>query len=163
METGIRGRIETVVTQKESAKTLGSGLLDVYATPAMIALMEGCASQSVAPYLDEGCGTVGTAVNIRHLAATPIGMKVYCESILTEVDGRRLLFNVKAYDETGLIGEGTHERFIINSEKFFAKVNAKKAANKWLIYEGDMEQPLPITQEKDKEYFLRIYAQNQGI
>ncbi len=128
METGIRGRIETVVTQKESAKTLGSGLLDVYATPAMIALMEGCASQSVAPYLDEGCGTVGTAVNIRHLAATPIGMKVYCESILTEVDGRRLLFNVKAYDETGLIGEGTHERFIINSEKFFAKVNAKKAA-----------------------------------
>ena len=128
METGIRGRIETVVTQKESAKTLGSGLLDVYATPAMIALMEGCASQSVAPYLDEGCGTVGTAVNIRHLAATPIGMKVYCESILTEVDGRRLPFNVKAYDETGLIGEGTHERFIINSEKFFAKVNAKKAA-----------------------------------
>ncbi len=128
METGIRGRIETVVTQKESAKTLGSGLLDVYATPAMIALMEGCASQSVAPYLDEGFGTVGTAVNIRHLAATPIGMKVYCESILTEVDGRRLLFNVKAYDETGLIGEGTHERFIINSEKFFAKVNAKKAA-----------------------------------
>ncbi len=128
METGIRGRIETVVAQKESAKTLGSGLLDVYATPAMIALMEGCASQSVAPYLDEGCGTVGTAVNIRHLAATPIGMKVYCESILTEVDGRRLLFNVKAYDETGLIGEGTHERFIINSEKFFAKVNAKKAA-----------------------------------
>lgn len=128
METGIRGRIETVVTQKESAKTLGSGLLDVYATPAMIALMEGCASQSIAPYLDEGCGTVGTAVNIRHLAATPIGMKVYCESILTEVDGRRLLFNVKAYDETGLIGEGTHERFIINSEKFFAKVNAKKAA-----------------------------------
>ena len=128
METGIRGRIETVVTQKESAKTLGSELLDVYATPAMIALMEGCASQSVAPYLDEGCGTVGTAVNIRHLAATPIGMKVYCESILTEVDGRRLLFNVKAYDETGLIGEGTHERFIINSEKFFAKVNAKKAA-----------------------------------
>ncbi len=128
METGIRGRIETVVTQKESAKTLGSGLLDVYATPAMIALMEGCASQSVALYLDEGCGTVGTAVNIRHLAATPIGMKVYCESILTEVDGRRLLFNVKAYDETGLIGEGTHERFIINSEKFFAKVNAKKAA-----------------------------------
>ncbi len=128
METGIRGRIETVVTQKESAKTLGSGLLDVYATPAMIALMEGCASQSVAPYLDEGCGTVGTAVNIRHLAATPMGMKVYCESILTEVDGRRLLFNVKAYDETGLIGEGTHERFIINSEKFFAKVNAKKAA-----------------------------------
>ena len=103
-------------------------MLDVYATPAMIALMEGCASQSVAPYLDEGCGTVGTAVNIRHLAATPIGMKVYCESILTEVDGRRLLFNVKAYDETGLIGEGTHERFIINSEKFFAKVNAKKAA-----------------------------------
>lgn len=128
METGIRGRIETVVTQKESAKTLGSGLLDVYATPAMIALMEGCASQSVAPYLDEDCGTVGTAVNIRHLAATPMGMKVYCESILTEVDGRRLLFNVKAYDETGLIGEGTHERFIINSEKFFAKVNAKKAA-----------------------------------
>lgn len=128
METGIRGRIETVVTQKESAKTLGSGLLDVYATPAMIALMEGCASQSIAPYLDEGFGTVGTAVNIRHLAATPIGMKVYCESILTEVDGRRLLFNVKAYDETGLIGEGTHERFIINSEKFFAKVNAKKAA-----------------------------------
>ncbi len=127
MESGIKGRTEIVVTPKESAKTLGSGLLEVYATPAMIALMEGCASQSVAPYLEEGFGTVGTALNVKHLSATPMGMKVYCESELTEVDGRRLVFSVKAYDEAGLIGEGTHERFIINNEKFLAKVNAKTA------------------------------------
>lgn len=130
MEIGIKGRKEIIVTEKESAKSLGSGLLDVYATPAMIALMEGCASESVSSYLDEGCGTVGTMVNIKHLAATPLGMKVWCESELIETEGRRLLFSVKAYDEVGLIGEGTHERFVIVNDKFFAKVNAKKSANK---------------------------------
>lgn len=130
MEIGIKGRKEIIVTEKESAKSLGSGLLDVYATPAMIALMEGCASESVSSYLDEGCGTVGTMVNIKHLAATPLGMKVWCESELIEAEGRRLLFSVKAYDEVGLIGEGTHERFVIVNDKFFAKVNAKKSANK---------------------------------
>lgn len=125
MEAGIKGRKELMVTEERSAQALGSGLLPVYATPAMIALMEGTASESVAPYLDDGTTTVGTSLNIKHTSATPIGMRVYCESTLTEVDGRRLVFSVSAYDECGEIGSGTHERFIVGSEKFMAKTNSK--------------------------------------
>lgn len=125
MEAGIKGRKEALVTEENSAQAMGSGLLPVYATPAMVALMEGAASESVAPYLEEGTTTVGTALNIKHISATPTGMRVYCESTLTEVDGRRLVFSVSAYDECGEIGSGTHERFIIKSEKFMAKTNAK--------------------------------------
>ena len=77
------------------------------------------------PYLDEGQGTVGTLVNVAHTSATPIGMRVWCDSELVEVDRRRLVFNVKAYDECGLIGEGTHERFIIDTAKFMEKIKAK--------------------------------------
>lgn len=125
METGIKGRKETAVTPELTAQALGSGLLPVFATPAMVALMEGTASESVAPFLEEGCTTVGTALNIKHISATPVGMRVHCESTLTEIDGRRLVFSVTAYDECGEIGSGTHERFIIKSEKFMAKTNAK--------------------------------------
>ena len=101
---GIKGKEETLVTEANSAKTMGSGTLDVFATPAMTALMEKTAWKSVAPYLEEGMGTVGTLLQITHDAPTPLGMKVWCESELTEIDGRRLVFSVSAYDETGKIG-----------------------------------------------------------
>lgn len=128
LQIGIRNRKEDVVTKSNSANAVGSGLLEVYATPSMIALMEGCSHESVAPYLEEGCGTVGISLDIRHVAATPVGMKVYCESELTKVDGRILTFDVKAYDEKGLIGEGTHVRCIVFNEKFQQKANAKLEA-----------------------------------
>lgn len=123
---GIKGYAEITVTEDKTAETMGSGTLPVFATPAMIALMEKTAYQSVQPHLDEGCGSVGTLLEVKHTAATPLGMKVTCESELTEVDGRRLVFTVKAFDEAGLIGEGRHERFIVVNEKFLARTNAKK-------------------------------------
>ena len=123
LETGIKGKKEIIVTNELTAKTFKSGTLDVYATPAMIALMEDVAFESVASELEEGNGTVGTLINVKHVAATPVGMKVTCESELTKIDGRALTFSVKAFDECGLIGEGVHERFIINEEKFQAKAN----------------------------------------
>jgi predicted thioesterase len=126
LEVGIKGKQEVTVSESNSAKTMGSGTLDVFATPAMIALMEKTAWESVQPNLDEGSGTVGTSLNVKHVAATPLGMKVTCESELIKVDGRALTFSVKAYDEAGLIGEGEHERFIVFNDKFQAKANAKK-------------------------------------
>ena len=125
LETGIKGTKEITVTNELTAKTFKSGTLDVYATPAMIALMEDVAFESIASELEEGCGTVGTLIDVKHVAATPVGMKVTCETELTKIDGRALTFSVKAFDECGLIGEGVHERFIINDEKFQAKANGK--------------------------------------
>ena len=125
VETGIKGRLEETVTPEMSAARVGSGLVDVFATPMMIALIEKTCNESVLPHLDEGQGTVGTLVNVTHTAATPIGMRVWCESELVEVDRRRLVFKVKAFDECGLIGEGSHERFIINTAKFAAKALSK--------------------------------------
>lgn len=125
MYTGIKGYKEITVTKELTAISVGSGDLEVYATPAMIALMEGTASESVKPELELGQGSVGTCIAIKHLAATPIGMRVRCESELVEVDGRRLVFNITAYDEKDKIGEGTHERFIILNDKFQSKVNSK--------------------------------------
>ena len=125
MEVGIKGRVEMTVAPEQSAKVVGSGLVDVFATPAMVALMEKTASSSVLPYLEDGQGTVGISLNITHDAATPIGMKVWCESELIKVEGRKLTFKVEAFDEKERIGGGTHERFIITTEKFQAKANAK--------------------------------------
>lgn len=125
LQTGLKNRKEDVVTMENSASAVGSGLLNVYATPSMIALMEGCCHESVGPFLEDGDGTVGISLDIRHVAATPVGMKVFCESELTEVKGRVLVFSVKAYDEKGLIGEGVHERCIVNNEKFLQRANAK--------------------------------------
>ena len=125
---GIQGRQSVLVTENNTARAMGSGALVVFSTPSMLALMEAAASGSVAPYLDEGCGTVGTRVEIRHTSATPLGMTVRCESELTEIDGRRLVFSVAAYDDSGLIGEGTHERFIIQESKFMEKALRKKEA-----------------------------------
>lgn len=125
MEIGIKGREEITVTKEVTAARIGSGLVEVFATPMMIALMENTCAQSVLPHLQTGESTVGTHVNVSHCAATPVGMKVYCESELIEVERRKLTFKVAAYDERGLIGEGVHERFVIDNEKFQAKINAK--------------------------------------
>ena len=127
LEIGIKGNKKVIVDGTNTAEVYGSGDLPVFATPAMIGLMEFTASKSVAEHLEKGQSTVGTIVNVKHLAATPVGMEVYCESELVEIDRRRLVFNVKAYDECGLIGEGVHERFIIDVEKFMEKTNSKKA------------------------------------
>lgn len=125
IETGIKGHKEQIVTPEMSAARVGSGLVDVFATPMLVALVEQTCYESVLSHLDEGQGTVGTLVNVSHLSATPIGKRVWCDSELTEVDRRRLVFNVKAYDEAGLIGEGTHERFVIDTAKFMDKLKAK--------------------------------------
>lgn len=125
LETGIKGCKEIVVTRELTAKVMGSGTLDVYATPAMIALMENTAYESVATELEAGMGTVGTLMNVKHVAASPIGMKITCQTELVKVDGRALTFSVKAFDGAGLIGEGTHERFIVQEDKFQNKADGK--------------------------------------
>lgn len=125
LKEGISGKCSVVVTENNSAKTIGSGTLDVFATPAMIALMEKTAWESVAPYLSEGEGTVGIHIDVTHEAPTPLGMTVTCESSLVKINGRRLVFEVTASDETGLIGKGTHERFLIKENKFQKKANEK--------------------------------------
>ncbi len=125
LETGIKGTRTVTVNESNTAKVMGSGTLDVFATPALIALMEETCWRSVANELEEGSGTVGTLLEIKHTAPTPVGMKVTCESTLTEVDGRRLVFEVTASDAKGVVGEGKHERFIIQNEKFQMKANAK--------------------------------------
>ena len=125
LEIGVKGYQEVQATEANSAKTMGSGSLDVFATPAMIALMEETAWKSIQPYLEDGQGSVGIQLNVDHLAATPLGMKVHCQSEVTAVEGRKIEFKVEAYDEVGLIGEGTHQRFIVDNEKFQGKANKK--------------------------------------
>ena len=125
VDLGIKGRQETTVTAANVAMNVGSGVVKVFATPMMIALIEKAAVLSVEPFLESGQSSVGTKINVSHVAATPEGMKVWAETELIEIDRRRLVFKVAAYDERGLIGEGTHERFIIDVEKFQAKADAK--------------------------------------
>ena len=127
LKTGIKGHQELVVTQELTAKNMGSGVMDVFATPAMLALMEKTAFTSVAEYLNEGCGSVGTKVVIGQVASSPVGMKITCDSELIEIEGRKLVFKVEAYDEKGLIGKGTHERFIVENKKFQEKTDNKLA------------------------------------
>ena len=125
LEIGIKHTMSEKVEEKNTAGALGSGLLPVYATPAMILLLESACAKAVAPELEDGMTTVGTKLDIEHVAATPIGMEVCCKCELVEIDRRRLVFNVEITDKAGIIGKGTHERFIVASEKFMAKVNAK--------------------------------------
>ncbi len=125
IKPGIEGIREIVVTEEVTAAALGSGLLPVYGTPSLVALMEETCHLSVGDYLEEGTGTVGISMEIKHVSATPIGMKVKCHSELIQVEGRKLTFNVEAYDEKELIGTACHERFIIDNEKFMTKVSAK--------------------------------------
>ena len=123
MEAGIKNEKSIVVTEDVTASKVGSGLLPVYATPSMIALMEGTCAESVQSELAEGEGTVGVSVDIKHIAATPIGMNVRCESLLKEVNGKKLVFEVNVYDEKGLVGTGIHKRAIINNEAFMARLS----------------------------------------
>lgn len=125
IELGTKGHYEQTVTDEVCADRIGSGLVKVFATPMMIALMEQTCNESVVPMLEAGQGTVGTHIDVSHCAATPVGMRVWCDSELIEIDRRRLVFKVAAYDERGIIGEGKHERFIIDTAKFQEKINSK--------------------------------------
>lgn len=121
IKTGIKGKEQQLVVYDDTAAKYGSGLVEVFATPAMIAMMEKTCLKSVIPFLPQGFGTVGTKVNIVHTKATPIGMTVTCNSKLIEVDRKRLVFEVICHDEEAEIGRGTHERFIIDVNKFMSK------------------------------------------
>ena len=120
--TGVKGKQEEMVAFENTDARYGSGMVEVYATPAMVALMEKTCLTSVLSHLPEGFGTVGIKLDISHSKATPVGMKVTCESTLAEVDRRRLVFDVLAYDEKGEIGRGRHERFVIDTKKFMEKL-----------------------------------------
>lgn len=131
MEAGIKGYKEFIVTEDQLASRVGSGLVNVFATPMMIAALENTAASSLAEYLESGKTTVGTMMNVTHVAATPCGMKVHFETEVIEVsaNGKILTFKVAAYDEAGLIGEGTHQRAVVDKERFEAKTLAKLNAN----------------------------------
>ena len=126
LSVGIKGNLERTVTEELTAEVLGSGLLPVFATPAAVALAEETAWRSVAGELEEGQGTVGTLMELAHIAATPLGMKVRCETELVEVDRRKLVFTVKIYDEKEKVADGRHERFIIDNAKFLSKAESKR-------------------------------------
>lgn len=122
LETGLTYTATTEVTQEKSALAMGSGNLPVFATPALVALMENAAMMAVATSLPEGSTTVGGAINIQHTRPSGIGQKVSATARLTAVDGRKLSFELVAHDSSGVIGEGTHVRFIVDAERFMAKV-----------------------------------------
>lgn len=123
---GLKGRAEALVTESNTATAACSGALPVFGTPFLCALMEEAAWKSIAPHLEAGQSTVGTRLDISHDSATPVGMKVWAESEVTQVDGRHIELKVAAYDEKGPIGQGTHQRFIVQDEKFLARAAAKK-------------------------------------
>ncbi len=121
LEIGLKGTAEVLVVHENTAAAYGSGKEEVYATPAMIALMEEASCAAIEPHLENGLSSVGTHIEADHLAATPIGKTVYAESELTEIDRRKLTFQVSVYCGEQLIGKGMHQRFIIDPEKFRAK------------------------------------------
>ena len=122
---GAKGVAEMIVSDDKTAAAIGSGSVRVFATPWMIAMMELSACNALAPYYEQGQSSVGTHLDVSHDAATPVGMKVRAEAEVIEVDRRRIVLSVAAYDEMGLIGKGTHERFLIDAEKFIAKAEGK--------------------------------------
>ena len=126
LTTGLTGSQTERVTPDRTAASVGSGLLPVYATPAMIALMERTASELVAPFLREGEATVGTAIEVKHLAATPEGTQVRCQCVLTAIDRRRLTFAIEVFDAVGLVGTATHDRFIVDTARFMAKAASRR-------------------------------------
>ena len=126
MELGIKGTAETVVVYENTAAAVGSGALEVFSTPSMIALMEKASRELVQPYLEEGQSTVGTRLEVSHVAASPRGAHIHAESTLVEIDRRMLTFEVKAYADGELIGEGRHQRCIIYAERFMEKALAKQ-------------------------------------
>ncbi len=122
---GMKGIVETVVEREDTAAEVGSGSLLVYATPCMVALMEGAACEAIAEAIPEGQTTVGISLNIEHTAATPVGLEVSAEAEVTAVEGKVITFEVKAFDEAGQIGKGIHKRCIVNSQKFLEKTYSK--------------------------------------
>ncbi len=122
---GMKGTAEALVEREDTAREVGSGDLLVYATPCMVALMEGAACEALVPALKETETTVGTMLAIEHIAATPVGLEVRAEAEVTAVDGRVITFSVTAWDEAGEIGKGTHKRVLVNSQKFLEKVYNK--------------------------------------
>ncbi|RGN47618.1 MULTISPECIES: thioesterase family protein [unclassified Bacteroides] len=123
METGLTFTSKAVVKKENTAITMGSGDMEVFATPAMVALMENAAMKAVAAELSEGATTVGAMMNTSHIKPSPLGAEVSATAVLTEVDGRKLTFSVKASDEAGVVGEGTHIRYIVDRERFLSKLN----------------------------------------
>lgn len=122
---GTFGELEATVTKELTARHLGSGGVDVFSTPSMIALMEGAAVRAIDPLLPEGSASVGSVVNVRHLAATPLGHRVKARAEVTAVEGRQVTFKVEAHDEKELVGEGTHVRFVIDVARFLKRIEAK--------------------------------------
>ncbi len=127
IETGSKHEVIKTATKELSAAEMGSGSLTVFATPAMVALMEQAASELCEKYTEEGITTVGTALNIQHLAATAVGAEVKAVATVMSCDGRKVTFDVEAYDNAGLIGKGTHERFSIKIDKFMLKAEERKS------------------------------------
>ncbi len=122
---GMKGEASTLVEREDTAYEVGSGSLLVYATPCMVALMEGAACEAIAPALPEDKTSVGTMLNISHIAATPVGMEVRAEAVVTEIEKNTITFSVTAYDESGKIGEGVHKRAVVTTQRFLDKVYAK--------------------------------------
>lgn len=122
---GMKGEVSTLVEREDTAREVGSGDLLVYATPCMVALMEGAACEAIADALSDTQTTVGTALNIEHISATPVGLEVRAEAEVTNVEGKVITFEVRAFDEAGEIGKGTHKRVIVNSQKFLEKAYNK--------------------------------------
>ena len=122
---GMKGEASTLVEREDTAAEVGSGSLLVYATPCMVALMEGAACEAINEALTEDQSSVGISLNIEHLSATPVGLEVRAEAEVTAVEGKIITFAITAYDEAGKIGEGTHKRCVISSQKFLDKAYAK--------------------------------------
>ena len=122
---GMKGEVATLAEREDTAKEVGSGSLLVYATPCMVALMEGAACEAIEAALDDTKTTVGTELNIQHLSATPVGLEVRAEAVVTAVEGKVITFEVKAYDEAGEIGKGTHKRVLVPTQKFLEKAYGK--------------------------------------
>lgn len=122
---GMKGEVSTLVEREDTAREVGSGDLLVYATPCMVALMEGAACEAIADALSDTQTTVGTALNIEHISATPVGLEIRAEAEVMEVEGKVITFAVRAFDEAGEIGKGTHKRVIVNSQKFLDKAYMK--------------------------------------
>lgn len=125
ISVGMKGEVSTLVEREDTALEVGSGSLLVYATPCMVALMEGAACEAIADALSETQTTVGTELNIQHLSATPVGLEVRAEAEVTAVEGKVITFEVRAFDEAGEIGSGTHKRVIVGTQKFLDKAYGK--------------------------------------
>lgn len=125
LNIGIENTVSSTVKETNTALAMGSGGLEVFATPAVSALMEKAAFELIQPYLDEGITTVGTMISLEHISASPIGANITAKAVLTSFEGRKFCFDISAFDNAGLIAQGKHERFSVKTESFMKKANAK--------------------------------------